>query len=43
VLKRCDLKTLQREVKRMGFANIRHRLEFFGLCVVCQKRRSLRS
>jgi Fur family ferric uptake transcriptional regulator len=33
----CSITHLEKSIKEMGYQNISHRLEFFGVCARCQK------
>jgi Fe2+ or Zn2+ uptake regulation protein len=35
----CFADGLERMVRQMGYANVTHTLEIFGICAVCQKKR----
>jgi Fe2+ or Zn2+ uptake regulation protein len=38
VLEFCEAASLERLARQMGYANVTHTLEVFGVCVKCQRR-----
>lgn len=36
-LNNCNLKSFEKAIAKLGFTETEHRLEFFGLCLNCQK------
>ena len=35
VINKCQIKTLEEECKKLGFKNIKHKIELFGICANC--------
>ena len=35
VINKCQVKLLEDECKKLGFTNIKHKIEFFGICSNC--------
>lgn len=35
VINKCQIEVLEKECKNLGFSNIKHKIEFFGICSNC--------
>jgi len=35
IINKCQVKLLEDECKKLGFTNIKHKIEFFGICSNC--------